>query len=337
MCLRSDRGYTLAELMIAILIGTVLIAAASATYVAQNRSYSTQESVSELNTQSKIAQDLIANDVKSAGFGTPDDMNSDIINGFTSLITPVDSSTSSDAVTIVGGFRMIGTLWPAGSSSTIACPATVAMGSTQIRISYSGADGPNMTDKRFLTIDGIEFVEVQSCTLGSNGICTNSITIDRPITQDYPLLDTDGDTYCNTGRPVYLVEDVTFCLDANSALRRIRRSSPASAATCTGINTSDNDVIAANIEDLQFRYDRDTNSDGMPETGFVDAPTVHDSTFDPTIRAIRINILATADKADSDYTAQGNPPSVIENRSHTSTGDDLRRRWWQNIATIRYK
>ncbi|MCK5504131.1 MAG: prepilin-type N-terminal cleavage/methylation domain-containing protein, partial [Thermodesulfovibrionia bacterium] len=69
LCHRKDRGYSLVELMIAIVIGAILIAASSATYIAQNRSYTVQESVSEINSQAKTALDLIANDIRSAGFG----------------------------------------------------------------------------------------------------------------------------------------------------------------------------------------------------------------------------------------------------------------------------
>ena len=104
---KNMNGFSLTELMVAMVIGLILLGAVTTTYIAQNRSFSVQDSVTEVNTQSKIAHDMITNDIKGAGFGTPLDMDMDPVNSRTDIITPVDSSTSSDAITIVGGYMII--------------------------------------------------------------------------------------------------------------------------------------------------------------------------------------------------------------------------------------
>jgi type IV pilus assembly protein PilW len=345
-----NKGYTLVEIMIAMTIGLILVLAASASYIVQNRSSVAQESVSEINTQSKIAIDLISNDIKSAGFGVSVDLNEEPVNNFTSIITPVDNTTQPDAITIVGGFRLIGTLWPAGPGPVL-CPASVTAGTTDVRITYSGTDGPNLTDKAYLSIDGIETVQVLNCTLDADGICdsANNITLDRPLSQDFPLQNSTVGGTCNVaaaggncvaGRPVYLVEDVTFCIDNFNTLRRIRRN--ADPAACTAPAASDNDAIAENIEDLQLAYAIDADGDRMADdqnaSGSFDAGDFLDgaAVADPgTIKALRINVLAMSDRVDKSFTGLGNPPAVIENRNHNSTNDDFRRRWWQTVATIR--
>ncbi|GBD97642.1 hypothetical protein BMS3Abin06_02542 [bacterium BMS3Abin06] len=339
---KNDKGYTLVEMLIAIVIGFVLISAATATYISQNRSYVAQESVSEINTQSKIAHDLIADAIRSAGYGVPASMNQDPINGFTTIVTPVEGGTGApDAITIVGGFRRIGQLWPAGGGA-VTCPAVVPLDATAIRINYSGNVAVNAaSDRSLLSIDGVQFVQVSACTI-TNGSCVASadITLDRSLIQDFPLLDTDSDTQCDVGRPVYLVEDITFCVDANSTLRRIRRN--ADITNCAGIAGSDDDAIAENIEDLQFAYAVDADNDGeiddlnnnnMLDGGdFINGSAVADPA---DIRAIRVNVLARADKADVNYAGLGNPPGLIENRSHAATNDSFRRRWWQTLVTMR--
>ncbi len=334
---KNNKGYTLTEVLIAIVIGLILIAGASATYISQNRSYVAQESISEVNTQSKIAHDIIANDLRSAGFGTPIDMNLDPINTYTTIVTPVDNTNTPDAITIVGGFGMIGTLWPAGLGPGTACPAKVPLGTTQIRIIYSGTEGPNTTDKRFMSVDGIDFIQVLGCTIGADGNCdSGTITLDRPLSQDFPLLDTDGNGLCDTGRPVYLIENATFCVDNNLTLRRI--SGNVAGNNCP--NTDD--AIAENIEDLQFAYAVDANEDGQVDdqngNGIIDSGDFLNGAVvtDPsTIKAIRMNILARADRPDPNYRSLGNPPSVIENRNHNLTNDDFKRRWWQTVVTMR--
>ena len=117
----TEQGYSIVELMIAIVIGLLLIIAATGTYIVQKRSHVVQESVSEVNTQSKIAHDLLAGEVRSAGFGLSVELNEEPVNTFTSIITPVDDTLGPDAITVVGGFRMIGTLWPTGAGPKIFC------------------------------------------------------------------------------------------------------------------------------------------------------------------------------------------------------------------------
>lgn len=330
---RDSNGYTIGEMMIAIVIGTMLISAAAATYIAQNRSYVTQESVSEINTQSKIAHDMISNDIKTAGFGVPDDMNADLINGYATVMTPVDSSTETDAITIVGGFRRIGTLWPVGGSPGMACPNEIRMGTTQVKIILSGTIGANITDRRYLSFDGVDYAEVLNCTMSDDNCGSGTITLDRPLTATYPLIDPDSDGKCDTGRPVYLVEDMTYCVDADSTLRRIRRN--ANVAACAGIETSDSEAIAENIEDLQFAYALDADNNGMLDGGGYITNWSSISNDPSEIRTVRVSVLARADKPDLDYTGRGVPPATIENRDHSQATDDFRRRWWQKIVTAR--
>ncbi len=332
MLLHKNRnGFSLTEVMIAMVIGLILLGAVTTTYIAQNRSFVVQDSVAEVNTQSKIAHDMIANDIKGAGFGAPGDMNQDPVNGRVDIIIPVDSSTASDAVTVVGGFRMIGTAWPSGVSAGGACPDYIEMESTTFDISLSGATLPNATDMSYLTLDGIQYLQVTAAGAGG------SVTVDPPLPRYFPLVDTNGDSLCDQGRPVYLVEDVTYCVDGNSTLHRIWRN--ANAATCTPGASSDDEVLAENIEDLQLAYALDTDDDGQlddldgdGEADYYNGGVVTDPT---TIRAVRINVLARSDFPDPNYNAQGNPPAQIENRALAATNDNFRRRWWRTIVKVR--
>ncbi|MBI4683259.1 MAG: PilW family protein [Nitrospirae bacterium] len=342
--LSNDRGFTLTELLIAIVISLILLAAATATYISQNRSYVAHESVSEVNTQSKIAHDLIANEVKSAGFGVPDDLNANPINGMTNVVTPSDNAGAggSDAVTIISG-RMLGQLWPVGvGPGTTPCPAAPneykIPAVAAVDIIYSGTLRPNTTDMSNLSIDTVEFATASS--VANPGF---AVTLSQNLGRQYPLFDTDGDGMCDTGRPVYLIEDITFCVDAGSLLRRIRRN--AALPGCTGIGSSNNEVLAENVEDLQLTYAVDNNSDGQIDdqdgSGMLDAGDFLNGndpiiTADPSIiRAVQVNVLARTDKPDVNFTGLGNPPALVANNPHATTNDNFKRRWWQTIITIR--
>ncbi|GBE03924.1 hypothetical protein BMS3Abin09_00847 [bacterium BMS3Abin09] len=351
---KNTNGYTIIELMISIVIGMMLIAAASATYIAQNRSFTAQDSVSEVNTQSKIAHDLVSNFIKSAGFGVALDMSTEPVNGYTQKITPIDSSSGPDAITVVGGFRWVGSLWPTGATpGTTTCaappalPTSVPQNALNVQIIYNSDlrpnEGPNMTDRSFLSIDGIDFVEVSSCSVGANGNCGAAVILSNPLTQDFPLQDTTlvPDGICNVGRPVYLVENITFCVNTvDNTLRRIARTTPAGAASCTGITTSIDEVMADNVEDLQLAYALDTDGDGEADdpgsdglaNDFVSGGSVADAS---TIKAVRVNVLARTDRPDPQYTNLGSRPTVIENYTQPVVIDSFRRRWWQTIVSVR--
>ena len=68
----------------------VIIGAIYGSYISQQRSYIAQDQVAEMNSTSKIALDMIVNDIRETGFGLPEDLTTiqrtagcNGINGFT--------------------------------------------------------------------------------------------------------------------------------------------------------------------------------------------------------------------------------------------------------------
>ena len=61
------------------------MAAVYTTFIVQQRSFTTQDQVAETEVSSKIAFDMLVNDIRTAGFGYPDDENP-LVNGFTGAI-----------------------------------------------------------------------------------------------------------------------------------------------------------------------------------------------------------------------------------------------------------
>jgi len=283
----GEKGFTLTELMIAIVIGMIIIGATYATYISQQRSFTAQDQVAEMNTTSKIALDMIANDIREAGFGVPK-AGTFNVNTFQIAITATDSTTVPDSITLLGGFRDIATLQNAA-----------VVGSNQIMVNYLPDTSTrfNLTDRRNISISGVTFAVITNCTLTADGTCSGAqaITLDRNINMASPA-----------GIRVYLVEDTTYQVVGNQ-LQRVRRMNGGSP---------DTDVIAENIEDLQFAL-----VDIAPVDGVTDR--------------IRINILARTARPDLNFQAQGNPPATIENRNHATTNDSLRRRWWQMEVDLR--
>jgi type IV pilus assembly protein PilW len=72
-------GFTLIELMVAMLLGLIVIAGVVSVFLANQRSYRTNQALSDVQDSSRIAFELMANDIRNAGY-TGCDSNGRIAN-----------------------------------------------------------------------------------------------------------------------------------------------------------------------------------------------------------------------------------------------------------------
>ncbi len=64
---RRARGFSLIELMIAMVLGLIVIAGAGSVFLASSRTYKTNQALSDVQTNSRIAFELLARDFRNAG------------------------------------------------------------------------------------------------------------------------------------------------------------------------------------------------------------------------------------------------------------------------------
>src|SRR4030067_3583218 len=65
----GSTGFTLVELMIAVTITVLALAAVYATFIVQQRSFTAQDQVAEADVSSMITMNHLVNDIRTAGFG----------------------------------------------------------------------------------------------------------------------------------------------------------------------------------------------------------------------------------------------------------------------------
>ena len=65
---RNLEGFTLVELMVSMGIGMVILAAVTTTFMSQTRIYNAQEQINEMQQNARGALDIIAREVKMAGY-----------------------------------------------------------------------------------------------------------------------------------------------------------------------------------------------------------------------------------------------------------------------------
>ncbi len=257
----SQHGFSLIELMIAILITALVMAGVYTTFVVQQRSFIAQDQVTETQGSSKIAFDMLVTDIRNAGYGYPED-EAPQINGFTGTVIPTDGGTNGpDTITLVGGFRDIATIGLPADQSNVEVGQKDASDNPYLDVCYTGTTRFNDTNKKYLSIDGVTYAEITNIESGSSATCTDTerLILDRPVDKAFPA-----------NRPVYLIENVTYQLNGTD----LERISSASGTV----------KVAENIEDLEFvqiDQDADGNTDRI-RVSLLARTAREDPTFDPS-------------------------------------------------------
>lgn len=79
--MKTDKGFTLIELMITIVISTVIMSAVYVVHISQQNTYLVQEQVAEMQQNLRAAMSLLVSDIRMAGYdplGTANAANTDI-------------------------------------------------------------------------------------------------------------------------------------------------------------------------------------------------------------------------------------------------------------------
>src|SRR4030042_614950 len=102
--LKKEKGVTLIELLIALVISGLLIAGLYRTFISQQKTYTVQEQVVDMQQNVRFAINRMMGEIRMAGFGNVGDVLGLVggVNGFTQTITP-----GPNTITIVGGFKQI--------------------------------------------------------------------------------------------------------------------------------------------------------------------------------------------------------------------------------------
>jgi len=305
------RGFSLVELMIAIVISSVIVAGGYTILTTTHKATISNERAVGTQQNIRVAMEVIARDVKLAGFGMPSSSFTPVggtagncaPGGTTAAIRPIDNNpaipltavndTGADTISLIVPTTIppnppalgwvLTNAAPAGPvSSTITLPATaVTEMQNQGMVNGSGA---------YISLGGITTYPVTS---SSGTTITLGLPVAAPVS--FPV-----------GTPVYLLQCVTYqvqtgagnCGSAGPCLTRTVDSGTAPAVTTP---------LVDGVEDLQFAYACD-GCNGTASNGVIDDFNGNNTfdvadlqtnrvwslaTFDPaTIRLVQVNIVA---------------------------------------------
>jgi len=226
--MKKEEGMTLVELLVAMAISGIVVAAVYTAFITQQKSYTVQDQIAEAQQNSRVGLDLIAREVRMAGYGQPAwAMNADTDGDgddepVTDPVTVVDGGGNPDRITVIGCFDP--------TSATLAVAAS--SGDTVLTLQDSDeASRFNTTTKNSIFIGGFENAKITA-------ISGRTLTIDiDPTTSGNQGLFRSYDT----GAEVHLVKAVTYYVE-DETLRRDENTN------------AGGQPLAENIEDLQLTY-----------------------------------------------------------------------------------
>jgi prepilin-type N-terminal cleavage/methylation domain-containing protein len=226
--IKEDKGVTLVELMIALMMSGILIAALYRTFIGQQKTYTVQEQVADMQQNARAAIGKMMRDIRMAGFGNVSYVLSLAggVNGFTQVITP-----GTNTITIVGGFKQIrrdngGPILVSSSSGN------------QLVLNY--ATDEFYPDKgaaqKFISIGGFDSNTVQSRS-------TATLTLNKPPNPTLPI---------PTGTPIFKIQAITYAIYVSDGKPTLGRDEN----TGGGLQP-----LAENIENVLFEY---FDANGIP-------------------------------------------------------------------------
>lgn len=214
--LKNRNGVTLIELLIALVISALLIAALYRTFTDQQKTYIVQEQVVDMQQNVRAAINRMMREIRMAGFGNIESVLtlSGGVNGFTQPIT-----AAPNTITIVGGFTQI--------RRNNGDPVFVSSSSgNQITLNYA-TDRFDGGAHRFICIGGVESNTVQSRSGAT-------LTLNKPLLLTHPVW-----------TPIFKIQAITYSVGLSKGKLALLRDENTGGGR---------QPMAENIENIRFEY-----------------------------------------------------------------------------------
>lgn len=148
----TERGFTLIEIMVSMVISSLVVAGIYGVYTIQQRSYTTQEKVTEIQQRLRSAVDFISRDIRMAGYSTDTPPSCSISNNLMLLKVLPDKFSfqyceqgirNTITYQLEDGGKLRRTLMIQGS--TMPLPRDIADGIDGIEFQYLQGDAETVT------------------------------------------------------------------------------------------------------------------------------------------------------------------------------------------------
>jgi len=321
----EQRGYTLVELMVAITIGLFILGGIGMVFVSSKQTYRMQDSLWQLQDNSRFAMEFLIKDLRMAGFRG---CNS-------SAITPVNTLNNGadfDYNFTVGvqGFEATGSGWspalPAAISSANPAPSTEVdvitvrraqepgvgvtapfMNSNSAALHVDAGNGLSQFDIVLVTdCSAAAILQISSANPDSSGTVAHNIGIGTPgnVTSDLGKIFRDDAEVMKLVTVSYFVAPSAAVAGNRSLWRKVGGSAP--------------EELAEGVENMQVLYGEDSDNDRSVNR-YVAADSVADMS---RVMSLKLSFLMTT--IENNITSKPQP-YTFNGTTVTPTDRKLRR------------
>lgn len=259
MSSRKQSGFGLVELMVAMTIGLILLGGIGYVFIGSRGAFRTTDNLSRIQENARYALDMMSRDIRMAGYVGCGNIASMITN--TIANPPVPPMTAGNALL---GYNN-GAGWTNPSSITRAAGDVISvMGAFSGGVNLTGNLAPQNANVQInANPDGFETGDVLIVTNCVNADVFKATTVSSgggtTITVNHSNSSNSGNRVGTYGKDAFVMRmnQYSYFIGTNTAGNR--------ALYRVGLNGSAEELVE-HVEDMQFRYGLDTNSDGAVDS-----------------------------------------------------------------------
>ncbi len=293
---RSIQGFTMIELLVAVVIMSVVTSSALMVFMTQHKTYMGQERVLAVQQDARLVMDIMLADVRMAGF----------------LVPPATAISGRDGGT--GGADALCVSDPSIFAEAQITGATAAFQGARLSASMDNGDTQATLVTASMDIDGdgdADFANGAGIIIadGNDTHCARITNVNANVITFTPATPGGFDVSTGTGRvaPAVVYELGGTTLRRNSVL------------------------LSTQVENVQVEYAIDSNGNGQIEGGEFPLDTIVGES-PARVRGIRLHVIARSPLEDEDYRGNGLPAAA----NHTGgAADGFKRRRFTSNAVLR--
>ena len=284
----STAGFTIIELMIALVIMAVVTIQVTAVMISQQQTYYSQKRVIEVQQDARLVSDFVVNDVRMAGF----------------MVPTLAGVSSRDGL--------------ATGSDTLCTSDPTALDDTQVANANARFNGAPLTSD---LNGGLGSVAIASADMDIDGDTVNDFVAGSGI-----IISDGADNHCAriqsmTATSITFTPSTPSGFDANTPDARVV---PAVIYEHSGNELRrNNELLSPQVEDFQVEFHVDTDGNRVISGG--ETTWVHGLTVDTDrVREVRMSVLTRTTLEDP--LMNGNGRQAVANRNASGVADQFRRR-----------
>lgn len=306
---RGQSGFGLVELMIAMTLGLVLLGGIGYMYIGSRGAFRTTDNLSRMQENARYALDTMSRDIRMAGYVGCGNMAS--VRVKTLANAPVPQMTPGNALIGYDG----GTGWANPTAITRVANTDVlsVMGAFSNGVNLTGNLAPQNANVQINgNPDGFQAGDVLVIT---NCVNADVVKATNVSSGSGTIVTIAHSNSSNTGNRIGVYGPDSFIMRMNQYSYFIG-TNPAGNPALYRVGLSGNaEELVENVQDLQFRYGLDTNSDGA-----VDSFTATPGNWTQVV-SVTVNLLM---RSPDNSLSTSQQPVTFNNSTFTPTGTDRR-------------